>query len=212
MSTEKTKITWKETCDGVDFRELAELLNKAFDDGLEPVHKPGWAEEKKRLQEQPEGGKHTRGFTAEHVAVTFPRSYAVVFAYDGAKLIAAGRALSDGIEQAAVYNIAVDPAYQGYGLGRAVIDHLLAQVPGCEVILYTHPQTVKFYEALGWRRQKTGFVTWAGGTDPAAPAKLEEMGFILPEGYRYEKDESDYYEDRYADRDHDLSAHFADRV
>ncbi len=43
----------------------------------------------------------------------FLNSYAVAFAYDGERLIGCGRALSDGICQAAIYNIAVNEEYQG---------------------------------------------------------------------------------------------------
>lgn len=193
----KAEIRWVQDSEAVSFAELADLLNRAFDNELEPVNKPGWEQEKEeyRRKAKERGG---RGFTADHVAVTFRASYAVEYAYDGDRLIAAGRVLSDGIEQAAIYNVAVDPGYQGLGLGRDVIRRLIERVPGCEVILYTHPQTVKFYETLGFRRQKTGFVTWAGKDDPEAESHLEKMGFLLPKGFRYGKtdgvtDESDYY-------------------
>lgn len=186
-------IIWRETNENVDWQELANLLNSAFGNPLPPVHKSGFkpsapvqnhgAEE----TEKEEGPKRT----AEHVKKTFSASYGVEYAYDGEKLIACGRVLSDGIEQAAVYNIAVDPNYQGYGLGRQLITRLLDQVKGCETILYTHPQTVKFYETLGWRRMKTGFVIHPGGT--FSDFETNE-GFILPEGFRYGKDESEYYD------------------
>lgn len=185
-------ITWKEDNSDVSFAGLADLLNRSFDAELEPSGKPGWEKEKEAFREELK--RHSRrGFSPDHVAAAFSNSYAVEYGYDDSRLIACGRALSDGIEQAAIYNIAVDPDYQGYGLGRQVIQRLLDRLKGCEVILYTHPQTVKFYETLGWRRQKTGFVTWPGKDDPCMIRKLEETGFILPEGYRYEVDESDYY-------------------
>lgn len=190
---DKKEIIWRQDSADVNFTELADLLNRAFDAELEPVNKPGWDEEKEEFRAELK--KHgRRGFTADHVALTFQRSYAAEYGYDGEKLVAAGRMLSDGIEQAAIYNIAVDPDYQGYGLGRQVVERLLARAEGCEVILYTHPQTVKFYETLGFRRQKTGFVTWPGREDSEAIEKLEKTGFILPKGYRYETDESDYYQ------------------
>lgn len=191
--TAEFPIRWQEDSSGICFADLADLLNRSFDAELEPTGKPGWEQEKEAFRK--ELSQHNRrGFTEEHVKITFSRSYAVEYAFDGNRLIACGRALSDGIEQAAIYNIAVDPDYQGLGLGRAVVEKLLDQVKGCEAILYTHPQTVKFYETLGWRRQKTGFVTWSGQDDPEAVRKLEETGFLLPKGFRYQIDESNYYD------------------
>ncbi len=193
LPDDKKEIIWQQDSGKVNFTELADLLNRAFDAELEPVNKPGWEEEKEQFEE--ELRRHgRRGFTADHVAVTFSRSYAAEYGFYDGRLVAAGRMLSDGIEQAAIYNIAVDPSCQGLGLGREIIERLLRRAEGCEVILYTHPQTVKFYETLGFRRQKTGFVTWPGRRNDQGIQKLEETGFILPAGYRYETDESDYYE------------------
>lgn len=112
----------------------------------------------------------------------FKNSYAVAFAYDDNELIGCGRALSDGLVQAAIYNIALDSAYHGKQIGRQIIESLLDQVKGCTVILYTHPQTIALYEKFGFRRQKTGFVMYGNQTDPNW---MEEVGFILPERYRF---------------------------
>ena len=113
----------------------------------------------------------------------FRNSAVVAFIYDDDRLIGCGRALSDGVCQAAIYNIALDVAYHGHGLGRLLINSVLEQVKGQTVILYTHPQTVAMYEKFGFRRQKTGFVLFAGGED--RERKMEEMDFLLPKGYRF---------------------------
>lgn len=113
----------------------------------------------------------------------FERSDAVALAYDGERLIGCGRALSDGLRQAAIYNIAVDEAYRGKGVGRGIIESLLRQVEGCTVILYTHPQTVALYERFGFRRQKTGMAIFAAEDDKLS--WMEQEGFLLPEHYRF---------------------------
>ncbi|MBP1736235.1 MAG: acetyltransferase family protein [Oscillospiraceae bacterium] len=113
----------------------------------------------------------------------FERSYGVAFAYDGPLLIGCGRVLSDGLRQAAIYNIAVDEAYRGQQLGRAVIESLLEQVKGCTVTLYTHPKTVRLYEKFGFRRQKTGMVLYGVGAETLS--WMEDEGFLLPGGYRF---------------------------
>ena len=121
--------------------------------------------------------------SAAEQETVFRNSAVVAFIYDDDRLIGCGRALSDGVCQAAIYNIALDESYHGRQLGRLIIDSLLAQLQGQTVILYTHPQTVAMYEKFGFRRQKTGFVLFAGGEDRIK--KMEEMDFLLPEGYRF---------------------------
>lgn len=121
--------------------------------------------------------------SAEEQRRVFTNSAVVAFIYDDDKLIGCGRALSDGVCQAAIYNIALDRAYHGRGLGRLLIDSILSQVEGQTVILYTHPQTVAMYEKFGFRRQKTGMVIFAGGSE--REQKMEEMDFLLPVGHRF---------------------------
>lgn len=170
-------IRYYHSCEGVDFQQVSALLELV---GL------------------------SHGVPADLQELSFQRSYAVTFLYDTedseenavkGKLIGCGRALSDGISQAAIYNIAIHPDYHGGGLGRGLIESLLEQVRGCNTILYTHPKTVAFYEKLGFRRQKTGFVYANGSHSEEAQKWLEDTGFFLPEGYRFENDESELYDD-----------------
>jgi ribosomal protein S18 acetylase RimI-like enzyme len=120
---------------------------------------------------------------AERQKLIFEHSYAVAFAYDGDLLIGCGRALSDGICQAAIYNIAVDPLYHGKQIGRAVIEALISQLQGCTIILYTHPQTIALYEKFGFRRQKTGMVLLQKEQNEVE--WMEKEGFLLPKAYRF---------------------------
>lgn len=126
-------------------------------------------------------------FDAKTQKKVFENSYAVAFAFDETKLIGVGRALSDGICQAAIYNIALDEEYQGLGIGKGIINSLINQVKSCNIILYTHPQTIDLYEHLGFRRMKTGMVMYEGSDLD----KMEEIGFILPEKHRFG---DNYYE------------------
>ena len=109
---------------------------------------------------------------AEGQKKVFTNSYAVVFLYDEDKLVGFGRALSDGVCQAAIYNIALDEDYHGKGLGKEIINRLIDQVKQCNIVLYTHPKTVSLYEHLGFRRMKTGMAIYQH------PEVLEEMNFI----------------------------------
>lgn len=90
----------------------------------------------------------------------FENSFAVVFLLDKNKLIGVGRAISDGVCQAALFNIAVRDEYRGNGLGKVIIDNLLKQVKGCNVILYTHPKYRGLYEHWGFSKLKTAYAIY----------------------------------------------------
>lgn len=90
----------------------------------------------------------------------FENSYAHVFLVEGEKLIGVGRAISDGICLAALCNIAVRDEYRGNGLGKVIVDELLKQVKGCNVILYTHPKHRGLYEHWGFSKLKTAYAIY----------------------------------------------------
>ncbi|OOM79617.1 mycothiol acetyltransferase [Clostridium puniceum] len=113
-------------------------------------------------------------FDAETQQKVFEQSYAVVFIIDNGELIGVGRAISDGICQAAIYNIALDEKYHGKGLGRVIINQLIEQVKQCNIILYTHPNTVNFYEKLGFSQMKTGMAMY----QKEHIEELKKMNFI----------------------------------
>jgi len=87
---------------------------------------------------------------------TFSVSASVVFVYDNQQLIGFGRAISDGLIQAAIYDVAVLPAYQGLGVGKQIIQKIVSSLQGCNFILYASPSKELFYEKLKFRKMKTG--------------------------------------------------------
>jgi GNAT superfamily N-acetyltransferase len=94
--------------------------------------------------------------TAEIHERAFANSHTVVFVFDEEKLIGVGRALSDGEYQAAIYDVAVLPNYQGKGIGKRIIQTIVEHLPNCNVILYASPGKETFYEKLNFKRMKTG--------------------------------------------------------
>lgn len=148
-------ITYKITKEGIHWQEVADVLRRS--------------------------GLSDR--SAEDQETIFTNSYAVVFVYDKERIVGVGRALSDGVCQAAIYNIALDEEYQGYGIGRKLIELLLDQVKGQNVILYTHPRTVALYEKMGFRRNKTALSIFQGSEESLNWMKKE--GFLLPKKYRF---------------------------
>lgn len=86
----------------------------------------------------------------------FDNSYVTVFIYRDGQLIGFGRAISDGVFQAAIYDVAVIPEYQKKGVGTIIVKSLLARLSQCNIILYSSPGKEGFYETLRLRKMRTG--------------------------------------------------------
>lgn len=95
-------------------------------------------------------------FKGEVHKKAFENSHTVVFAFDEDKLIGFGRAISDGAYQAAIYDIAVLPEYQGKKVGATLMNSIIERIPQCNCILYAAPGKEGFYEKLNFRKMKTG--------------------------------------------------------
>src|SRR4051794_22778797 len=67
----------------------------------------------------------------------FEASYIVCIAFDGGKIIGAGRAISDGEYYSNIYDVAVLPDYQGSGVGRQIMDDLVGRLGELFVLLTT---------------------------------------------------------------------------
>lgn len=101
----------------------------------------------------------------------FENSYVVVFVFDEDKMIGFGRAISDGAYQAAIYDVAVLPDYQGKGVGKAIIDRIVGGCPNCSIILYAAPGKDLFYEKFNFRKMKTGMALFANAE------RMKQRGF-----------------------------------
>lgn len=88
--------------------------------------------------------------------MAFEASHTTVFVYHDDRLIGFGRAISDGAYQAAVYDCAVVPEFQGKGLGTTIMTNILSRLSHCNIILYASPGKEGFYQKHGFRKMKTG--------------------------------------------------------
>lgn len=95
-------------------------------------------------------------YSPEKHKKAFEASYYTVFLYDQDTMVGFGRAISDGAYQAAIYDCAVIEEYQGKGLGKRIVQEIIVQLKGCNIILYASPGKEGFYEKLGFRKMKTG--------------------------------------------------------
>ena len=86
----------------------------------------------------------------------FENSFAVLFVFREEEMIGFGRALSDGAYQAAIYDVAVLPAFQKRGVGKLIMECLLEKLSRCNVILYANPGKEGFYMKSGFASLKTG--------------------------------------------------------
>ena len=101
----------------------------------------------------------------------FENSYTFLFVFDDERLVGFGRAISDGVCQAALYDVAVRPEYQGKGVGTMIVDRLTEKCPGCSIILYATPGKEPFYEKLHFKRMKTGMALFSNAE------RMRERGF-----------------------------------
>ena len=95
-------------------------------------------------------------YTAEIHKRAFSNSQVVVFVFDKENLVGFGRAISDGEYQAAIYDVAVIPDFQGKGIGKMIIQTIVEKIPNCNFILYASPGKETFYEKENFKRMKTG--------------------------------------------------------
>jgi ribosomal protein S18 acetylase RimI-like enzyme len=97
--------------------------------------------------------------------------------YDSGKLIAAGRALADGVDCAYIADVAVHPNYQGQGLGRQVVSRLVELSRGHrKIILYAAVGKEPFYLKLGFKRMATAMAIFQN------QAQALENGLLLEDG------------------------------
>lgn len=105
-----------------------------------------WAELEALYLAAPLGNK-----SAAHLKTVFGNSRYAWFAREAGRLVAAGRALADGADAAYLCDIAVMPSHQGTGLGRQVVERLLADTRGHKkILLYSVPGKEDFYRRLGF--------------------------------------------------------------
>lgn len=74
----------------------------------------------------------------------------VVHAYDGARLVGFARAISDDVSSAYVSSVMVAPDHRRRGIGRALIERLLAGHDHIKFVLHAREDAAAFYAAIGF--------------------------------------------------------------
>ncbi len=79
-------------------------------------------------------------------------SQAVVSAWQGSRLVGFGRASSDGVFRAVLWDVVVAGEHQGHGLGRRIVEALLQEptLQGVERVYLMTTNSAGFYQQLGF--------------------------------------------------------------
>ena len=91
------------------------------------------------------------------MAKAIAHSKPVVTAWDDERLIGFSRATSDGVFRATIWDVVIHPDYRGAGLGRRLVETLIAHPHMNKVertyLMTTHQQS--FYERIGFEHNGT---------------------------------------------------------
>jgi GNAT superfamily N-acetyltransferase len=83
---------------------------------------------------------------------SFERSQHVAFAWLDDRLVGMARMLSDGVCNAYLVDVWTHSSVRRQGIARAVVSHLIEEVPGQHIGLQTD-DAEQFYATLGFQRQ-----------------------------------------------------------
>jgi ribosomal protein S18 acetylase RimI-like enzyme len=84
------------------------------------------------------------------------QSWYHILAYDDGRLVGFGRIVSDGLLHAVIFDVIVDPAYQGQGIGRRIMADLITICKKAkirDIQLFCARGKVGFYEKCGFARR-----------------------------------------------------------
>ena len=96
------------------------------------------------------------------IARAFHGSYASVFVHKGDELGAAARAMSDRVYYATVFDVVVATEHQKCGVGRLLMEGLLAKLPFKRVFLTSVFGKEDFYAKFGFLRQTNAMGLYEG--------------------------------------------------
>ena len=88
-------------------------------------------------------------------------SHTLITAWDGARLVGLGNAISDGHLVVYYPHLLVHPEYQGRGIGKMIIERLKTKYKGFhQQVLVADGKAVPFYEKCGFERAGETVSMW----------------------------------------------------
>jgi ribosomal protein S18 acetylase RimI-like enzyme len=116
-----------------------------------------WAQLSELYRLAPLGNK-----SPDWLRTAFSNSRYKYFGREEGAIIAAGRAVADGVDCSYICDIAIHPDHQGRGLGKEMMARLVAASRGHrKIILYAVPGKEGFYRTFGFRRMRTAMAIFA---------------------------------------------------
>jgi ribosomal protein S18 acetylase RimI-like enzyme len=115
-----------------------------------------------------------RNRSIEIIKKVFEVSHVVTIAECNGRIVGFGRALSDGVYNAAIYDVVVHRDFQHLGIGKKIMDNLLDHLKHISCVhLISTAGNEKFYQKVGLKKLKTGMARYLN-TD-TAEQYLEEV-------------------------------------
>lgn len=85
--------------------------------------------------------------------LAIPNSFCYAACRHNGGLVGFGRAISDGVDDAVIFDLAVNPSYQRMGIASRLVDSIIAHCAECGVkavsVLY-EPHLARFYHTRGF--------------------------------------------------------------
>jgi ribosomal protein S18 acetylase RimI-like enzyme len=103
---------------------------------------------------------------------TFKNSGVRCFAWDQKELMGAGRALTDGVRFAVIFDVVVLPEYQGRGIGKQIMAFLAERSKAPNILLHAVHGKEGFYRKLGYRKMTTAMARFEN------PDAQRQRGYI----------------------------------
>ena len=92
----------------------------------------------------------------------FLNTYKVVTAWDGEKIVGAGRLISDGVCYGWIHDMSVLPDLQKKGIGRGIVKELMNGNKDLLFGLTSSFEAEEFYYKLGFKKHKTALAKYPG--------------------------------------------------
>ena len=128
----------------MDLRIHSDFSNVNLDEMKEIYSSVGWT-------------KHTK----EIIRQVFEASNVIALVTVNGRIIGFGRAMTDGVFNAAIYDVIVHPEFQKQGIARQIMEYLLNKLSNISCVhLISTSGNEDFYKKLGLKRIKTGMARY----------------------------------------------------
>jgi ribosomal protein S18 acetylase RimI-like enzyme len=99
--------------------------------------------------------------TIEIIKQIFEASNVIALVTVNGRIIGFGRAMTDGVFNAAIYDVIVHPEFQKQGIARQIMEYLLDKLSNISCVhLISTSGNEDFYKKLGLKRIKTGMARY----------------------------------------------------